>query len=226
MYVIADAIAYTMFALRGIYMNINFEEEIKKNNRKKIVKECLIWLIEIIVVILAAFLIVNVCFRRTSTIGSAMEPTLYNGEEVILNTKAYLIFSPGREDVIAFYDKEDVDSDGEEPLLTFRRVIGLPGEKVQIAEGKIWIDGKELTEKYTYLPIAATGIAEQEITLEEDEYFVLCDSRGDTNDSRNAAFGNIKRSQIVGKVSFKYKPFSRVTGPDSKAYETEKPKEK
>lgn len=226
MYVIADAIAYTMFALRGIYMNLNFEEEIKKNNRKRIIKECLIWLIEIIAVIVAAYLIINVCFRRTSTIGSAMEPTLYNGEEVILNTKAYMIFSPGREDVVAFYDKEDADSDGEEPLLTFRRVIGLPGEKVQITEGKVLINGKELKEKYTYLPMDAAGIAEQEITLGEDEYFVLCDSRIDTNDSRNAAFGNIKSSQIVGRVSFKYKPFSRVTGPDSKAYETEKPKEK
>ena len=90
----------------------------------------------------------------------------------------------------------------------------------------IIINGKELKEKYTYLPISATGIAEQEITLGEDEYFVLCDSRADTNDSRNAAFGNVKKSQILGKVSFKYKPFSRVTGPDSKAYETEKPKEK
>lgn len=207
-------------------MNLNFEEEIKKNNRKRIIKECLIWLLEIAVVIVAAYLIVNVCFRRTSTIGSAMEPTLYNGEEVILNTKAYMFFSPGREDVIAFYDKENTDSDGEEPLLTFRRVIGLPGEKVQITEGKIRIDGKELKEKYMYLPITAAGIAEQEISLEEDEYFVLCDSRVDTNDSRNASFGNVRRSQIVGKVSFKYKPFSRVTGPDSKAYETEKPKEK
>ncbi len=204
-------------------MNLNFEEEIKKDKRKKIIKECIIWLVEIIIVILLAYFLIHFCFKKTSTIGSTMEPTLYNGEEVFINTKAYMIFSPDREDVIAFYDKEGADDEGEEPLITFRRVVGLPGEKVQIVDGKIWINGKEWTEKYTYRPITAAGIAEQEIILGEDEYFVLCDSRIDLDDSRNASFGNVKESQIIGKVSYKFEPFSRVTGPDSKAYETEKP---
>lgn len=206
-------------------MNLNFEEEIKKEKRKKRIRECIIWLVEIMIVVLLAWFLVHFCFKKTSTIGSVMEPTLYNGEEVIINTKAYMIFSPDREDIIAFYDKEGADDEGEEPLITFRRIIGLPGEKIQITDGKILINGEEWAEKYTYLPITAAGIAEQEITLGEDEYFVLCDSRIDLDDSRNASFGNVKKSQIIGKVSFKFEPFSRVTGPDSKAYETEKPQE-
>lgn len=204
-------------------MNLNFEEEIKKNKRKKILKECLIWLAEIIIVILAAYLLVHFCARRVSTIGSAMEPTLYSGEDVFLNTKAYMIFSPDREDIIAFYDKEKSADDTEEPLITFRRVIGLPGEKVQIVDGKILIDGKVFSEKYSYPAMTTAGIAEQEITVGEDEYFVLCDSRIDSDDSRNASFGNIKKSQILGKVLFKCKPFSRVTGPQASPGETEKP---
>lgn len=206
-------------------MNLNFEEEIKKDKRRKIVKECIIWLVEIVVVVLLAYFLIHFCFKKTSTIGSVMEPTLYNGEEVFVNTKAYMFFSPDREDVIAFYDQERDGEDSEEPLIIFRRVIGLPGEKVQILDGKILIDGKEWKEKYTYRPITAAGIAKQEITLGEDEYFVLCDSRIDSDDSRNASFGNVRKSQIIGKVSFKFEPFSRVTGPDSKAYETEKPQE-
>lgn len=206
-------------------MNLNFEEEIKKNKRKKIIKECIIWLVEIIIVILLAYFVIHFCFKRTSTIGSAMEPTLYNGEEVFINTKAYRIFSPDREDVIAFYEAEDTEVEEEEPLLTFRRIVGMPGEKIQIKDGKILINGEELKEKYTYRQMLTEGIAEQEITLGEDEYFVLCDSRLDSDDSRNASFGNVKRSQILGKVSFRYEPFSRVTGPDSKAYETEKPQQ-
>lgn len=206
-------------------MNLNFEEEIKKEKRKKRIRECIIWLVEIMIVVLLAWFLVHFCFKKTSTIGSVMEPTLYNGEEVIINTKAYMIFSPDREDIIAFYDKEGADDEGEEPLITFRRIIGLPGEKIQITDGKILINGEEWAEKYTYLPITAAGIAEQEITLGEDEYFVLCDSRIDLDDSRNVSFGNVKKSQIIGKVSFKFEPFSRVTGPDSKAYETEKPQE-
>mgnify|MGYP004714444505 CR=1 FL=1 len=206
-------------------MNLNFEEEIKKKKRKKILKECIIWLVEIIIVVVLAYLLVHFCIKRTSTIGSAMEPTLYNGEDVFINTKAYLVFSPDREDVIAFYDKEEADDDGEEPLIAFRRVIGLPGETVQITDGKILINGDVLQEKYKYRAMTSAGIAEQEIKLGEDEYFVLCDSRIDSDDSRNSSFGNVKKSQIIGKVSFKLKPFSRVTGPDSEPSETEKPKE-
>lgn len=204
-------------------MNLNFEEEIRRKKRKKLLKECAIWLVQIIVVIGIAYLLIYFCIQKTSTIGSAMEPTLYNGEEVYINTKAYMVFSPDREDIIAFYDKNSREEDGEEPLLTFRRVIGLPGETVQITDGKIRIDGKELKETYEYRPMAAEGIAEDGIKLGEDEYFVLCDSRIDSDDSRNTSFGNVKRSQIIGKVSFKADPFSVVRGPDSKAYETEKP---
>lgn len=204
-------------------MNLNFEEEIKKAKRIKIIKECIAWLVEILLVVAAAYLLIHFCVKRTSTVGAAMEPTLYNGEEVFINTKAYLFFSPNREDIVAFYDKENAIIDGEEPLITFRRVIGLPGETVQIVDGKIFIDGKELKEKYNYKPMLTAGIAEQEIKLGEDEYFVLCDSRVDSDDSRNASFGNIKKAQIIGKISFKYEPFSRVTGPDAKALETEQP---
>lgn len=195
-------------------MNLNFEEEIRKNKRKKVLKECIIWLLEIVFVIFLAYLVIQFCIRRTSTIGSTMEPTLYNGEEVLINTKAYLVRSPKREDVVAFYDRERDDDGVEEPLIVFRRIIGLPGETVQIVDGKIYIDGNELHETYAYAPMMTAGIAEQEIKLESDEYFVLCDSRMDSDDSRNASFGNVKKEQIIGKVSFTYNPFSVVSGPD------------
>lgn len=202
-------------------MNLNFEQEAKLKKRKMILRESLIWLVEIILVILLAYAIIHICFKRTSTVGSVMEPTLYNGEEVIINTKAYLLFSPDREDIIAFYDKEDRD----DSLILFRRVIGLPGEKIRIEDGKIRINGEEWKEKYPYAEMTTSGIAEEEITLGEDEYFVLCDSRIDSDDSRNAEFGNVKKSQIIGKVSYKFKPFSVVTGPENKPSQTKQPKE-
>ncbi len=197
-------------------MNLNFEEEIRKNKRRKLAKEAILWILEIIAVISLAYLLVHFCLRRTSAIGSVMEPTLYNGQEVFINTKAYLFFAVDREDVIACYDKKEESADDDESLIIFRRVIGLPGEKVQIADGKILINGKELKESYEYNPMATAGIAEQEITLGEDEYFVLCDSRYDSDDSRNASFGNVKKDQIIGKAAFKLKPFSAVSGPNKK----------
>ena len=196
-------------------MNLNFDEEIKKQKRKKLIKTSLIWLIEIVVVIAAAYFLVHFCYRRTSTIGSAMEPTLYNGQEVFINTKAYLLASPKREAVIAFYEKEKQEGE-EEPLISIRRVIGLPGEKIQISDGKIRINGEEYQSKYTYSAMTTGGIADKEQTLGDDEYFVLCDSRANTDDSRNSAFGMVKKSQIIGKVSFRLKPFSRVTRPEQK----------
>ncbi len=204
-------------------MNLNFEEEVKREKRIKIIKECIIWIVEIAIVIAIAYFVIHFCFMRTTPIGSNMEPTLYNGEEVFVNKKAYMLSSPDREDVVAFYDREIQTEEGEEPLLAFRRVIGLPGETVQIVDGKILIDKKEWTSKYTFDPIVTAGIAEQEITLGEDEYFVLCDARADSDDSRNVAFGNVTREQIIGKVSFRQKPFARVKGPVETAKETEKP---
>lgn len=204
-------------------MNLNFEEEIRKNKRRKLIKEAILWILEIILVIGLAYLLVHFCLRRTSTIGSVMEPTLYNGQEVFINTKSYLFFAVHREDVIAFYDKKEESVDNEESLVIFRRVIGLPGETVQITDGKIFIDGKELKESYEYNPMTTAGIAEQEIRLGEDEYFVLCDSRYDSDDSRNASFGNVKKEQIIGKAVFTLKPFSSVSGPGKKEEPTASP---
>ncbi len=228
------AVAYTMFRIRdilglgyfetGLRMRVKFEEEIKKEKRKKIIKECIIWLVEILAVIGIAYFVIHVCFAKICTIGSSMEPTLFNGEDVFLNTKAYMIFSPKREDVVAFYDREVIAEEGEEPLIRFRRVIGLPGERIQIVENKILINGEEWVSEHEYEPMLTAGVAEQEIKLGKDEYFVLCDARVDADDSRNASFGNIKREEIIGKVSFRYKPFSRVTGPKVNPKETEAPK--
>lgn len=206
-------------------MNLNFDEEIKREKRIKWIRECIIWLIEIAVVIAIAYFVIHFCFIRTSTIGSHMEPTLYNGEEVFVNKKAYLFCKPDREDVIAFYDKETPTEEGESPLLAFRRVIALPGETIQITDGKILINHKEWKSKYDFETIVSAGVAEMEITLGEDEFFVLCDTRTDSEDSRNASFGNVSKAQIIGKVSFRSKPFSRVKGPgESEATETENPK--
>ena len=210
-------------------MNLNFDEEIKKQKRKKLIKTSLIWMIEIIIVIAVAYFVIHFCYRRTNTIGSTMEPTLYNGQEVFINTKAYVLTSPKREAVIAFYEKEKQEGE-EEPLISIRRVIGLPGETVSIREdGSITVDGQVLDESYVVYPQMGEemefevpqGIAEQEQTLSEDEYFVLCDSRSNTDDSRNSAFGMVKKSQIIGKVSFRLKPFSRVTKPEQKTTQTQ-----
>lgn len=197
-------------------MNLRFEEEMKRERRRKMLRELLWFLLAAVIVVLFAWLIVQFALKKVNVIGSAMETTLYNGEDVIVNKTSYLVFSPGRESVIAFYPEIEEDSDVvlDDSSVMIRRVVGLPGEKIQIVDGKIFINGEELKEKYNFGSMASAGIANSEIQLEEDEYFVLSDNRNDMDDSRNDAFTKVKKKNIIGKVILKFNPFSLIGGPE------------
>lgn len=197
-------------------MNLRFEEEMKRERRRKMLRELLWFLLAAVIVVLFAWLIVQFALKKVNVIGSAMETTLYNGEDVIVNKTSYLVFSPGRESVIAFYPEIEEDSDVvlDDSSVMIRRVVGLPGEKIQIVDGKIFINGEELKEKYNFGSMASAGIANSEIQLGEDEYFVLSDNRNDMDDSRNDAFTKVKKKNIIGRVILKFNPFSLIGGPE------------
>lgn len=197
-------------------MRIRFEEEMKKERRRKIVKELVIFLLLAVVVVFLAWIIIHYAMKKVSVIGSAMETTLYNGEDVIVNKTSYVIFSPKREQIIAFYpesDDENEVSESDSDIL-IRRVIGLPGEKVSIRDGKVYIDGQECKEKYDFPLMKSGGSASEEVTLGEDEYFVLSDNRNDMDDSRNPSFTKVKEENIIGKVLLRFSPFSLLGGPE------------
>lgn len=205
-------------------MNLRFEEEQKRERRIKIIKESIRFLIEVVVVIFIAWLIVTFALKKVSVIGSSMETTLYNGEDVIVNKSSYLLFSPRREQIVAFYPEpeegEDI-RDMDDTVIRIRRIVGLPGEKIVIRDGKIYINGQELEEKYPFEAMNSAGRAVSEIQLEDDEYFVLSDNRNDMDDSRNTSFTRIRRQNIIGKVILRLNPFSLLGGPE-KSVETEK----
>lgn len=196
-------------------MNLKFEEDRKKERRIQIVKESVRFVIEVAVVIVIAWLIVEFALKKVSVIGSAMETTLYNGEDVMVNKTAYAILSPGRSSIIAFYPEQKEDEQGmlDDSSILIRRVVGLPGEKIQIKEGKIYINGEVLEEKYEFPDLLSAGRAGNEITLGEDEYFVLSDNRSDMDDSRNTAFTKVRKENIIGKVILRLNPFSLIGGP-------------
>ena len=115
---------------------------------------------------------------------------------------SYRFHDPERFDIIVFrylYKKN---------TFYIKRVIGLPGETVQIADGVIYINGEPLEEDYGLEEITNPGRALEPITLGEDEYFVLGDNRNGSSDSRMTDVGNITRKQIVGKASLIIWPFS------------------
>lgn len=199
-------------------MNLKFEEDRKRERRIQILKESIRFIIEIIAVIFIAWLIVEFALKKVSVIGSAMETTLYNGEDVMVNKTAYMLMSPKRNAIIAFYpeQKEDEQSILDDSSILIRRVIGLPGEKIVIRDGSIYINGEKIEESYEFQKMLSAGRAGSEITLAEDEYFVLSDNRSDMDDSRNTAFTKVKKENIIGKVILRLNPFSLIGGPEQK----------
>lgn len=159
-------------------------------------KEIFSYIFLMFMVSFLALVIVLMFGMRTSVIGVSMEPTLCNSQEVFINKISYLLFSPGRGDVIVFRPNGN-----ENAHYYVKRVIGLPGETVQIKGGQIYIDGEKL-EDYTFDKIENEGLAETPYLLGEDEYFVLGDNRNNSEDSRSGNIGAVHRDYIVGRAWF------------------------
>lgn len=199
-------------------MKYNFEEEHKKEQRKKIILGITKWVIEIGAVVFIAFLLVHFGLMRYTIVDSSMDNSIKNNQDIVINKGAYLLFSPKRFDVIAFTRTDDVQLI-DEPIILVRRVIGLPGEKVQIKNGCVYINNEKLEEKYEMEVMNSGGLSEAEITLGEDEYFVLGDNRNDSEDSRFRSFGNVKKANITGEVIFKLDSFGLIGGPKAEKEE-------
>jgi signal peptidase I len=126
-----------------------------------------------------------------------MQPALKNGDVVLVNRVIYNAVKPDRGEVIVFKPQ------GNENVHYYvKRVVGLPGETVEIKENSIYIDGKKLEEDYVTTEITDAGLAAQAVTLADDEYFVLGDDRKNSEDSRHADIGIVKRRYIYGKAWF------------------------
>lgn len=132
-----------------------------------------------------------------SNAGDSMRPELKNGDVVLVNRLVYNAMTPKRGDIIAFKP-----NGRENAHYYIKRIVGLPGETVQIKDGKVYINGKEQKKDIFVSEIEKPGVAQDEITLGENEYFVLGDQASSSDDSRMADIGNVKRSEIYGKIWF------------------------
>ena len=172
---------------------------------KKIIKEIITWLLLIVLTITASYFITTNVFVKTAVAGVSMEPTLMEGQVVIVNKIEYYLKSPKRNDVIVYKQ-----SNREHSYYEIKRVIGLPGETVKIKNGTIYINDEVLKEKVKTETIENAGLAEEGIKLDDNEYFVLGDNRNDSEDSRFASVGNVLKNEILGKAVATEKPFTLV----------------
>ena len=167
----------------------------------KLLKTIGLWIFKIGVVCLLAFVSVWYFGQQVSTVGDSMKPLLRNGDVVLVNRIIYNATTPKRGDIIVFKPKGN-----ENDHYYTKRIIGLPGESVEIMENRIYINGKKLEEEYKTTDIDDVGIVDEKIQLAGDEFFVLGDNRANSEDSRTADVGNVKREYIYGKAWFVISP--------------------
>lgn len=178
----------------------------KKTRMGKKTRYIFSWFLQTILALVLAAFVAYGFFGTVIMQENSMEPTIHANDHVRVNRIAYLTGTPEREDVIAFYK-----SDSRTGSIQIKRVIGLPGDKVQIKDGVILINGEIYEESEQYTKMNNAGLAADEITLKKGEYFVLGDNRNNSEDSRFIDMGNIKEENIIGKVWVLTSPWSRFT---------------
>jgi signal peptidase I len=161
-----------------------------------------VWFKETVQVVVPALLLALVVHlflaQATVVYGQSMEPNLYPYQRLIIDKVSYLVRSPIRNDIVVL----DLPSMNE---MLVKRIVGMPGETVEIREGIVIIDGQPLPEPFPH------DLSYQNMTslrLGPLQYFVLGDNRDNSNDSR--AFGPVDRQYIVGRVWMRYWPLDQL----------------
>ena len=171
----------------------------------RIMRELLNTAIYLLCVLGAVWLVITFVGQRTEVEGASMENTLHNGDNLIVDKLSYRFHDPERFDIIVF------PFQFQDNTYYIKRIIGLPGETVQIMDdGSIYINGEKLEENYGMEVIKpeTIGRAAEPIELGDDEYFVMGDNRNNSSDSRTDKVGNIKRENIIGKAWLRIWPVS------------------
>ena len=164
---------------------------------KEIVKEIISTVLYLLAVVCVVYLLIVYVGQRTIVEGESMVPTLHDQDNLIVDKLTYRFRDPERFDIIVF------PFEYAENVYYIKRIIGLPGETVQIdKEGRIYINGEILEESYgrEVIQPESIGLAGEAILLGKDEYFVLGDNRNNSKDSRVPEVGNIDREDIIGRA--------------------------
>lgn len=179
----------------------------RKEQRKKNVKEIISTILYLAVLCAAVYFILHYVGQRTVVRGDSMDTTLSDGQNLIMDKLSYHFRDPERYDIVIFPGPEEY---GEHPYY-IKRVIGLPGETVQIKNGKVYINGKKLKSDIYGITdyIEEPGIAEEPLKLGNDEYFCMGDNRPVSYDSRYEEVGPVQRKEIIGKVWIRIWPLTK-----------------
>lgn len=170
-----------------------------------LVKEIALYAMQVLIVIGLAFLFVYYFGMRTRVIGNSMSPQYNDGEWLLTNKFAYIFSEPKQNDIVIF-----LPNGNEKSHYYVKRVVATPGDTVRITNGILYVNGQIFEEEIQTELMDYAGLVENEIKLEKDEYFVLGDNRNNSEDSRYANIGLVKKEYIVGKAWFLLFPLKKM----------------
>ncbi len=170
----------------------------KKKMNMAIVKEIFSWITGIVMALFLAAVLNYFFGLRIGMVGVSMEPELVNGQFVMVDRFLYSLSKPHEGDVVVF-----LPNGNENSHYYMKRVVAGPGDKVQIIEGVLYVNGEESPWVKEY--ILEAGIAENEVLLKFGEFFCIGDNPNNSEDSRSANIGPVGEEDIVGKAWFKLK---------------------
>lgn len=176
----------------------------KKRINLSALQGVMLWVGEVILAFLIGCMVVWFFGYALSNVGESMEPTLKSGDRVLINRLVYQVKSPSYGDLIVFKPNGNQNAH-----YYIKRVVGKPGDTVAIQSGRVFVNGELLNETVLTDSMQDAGLAEEGVKLGEDEYFVLGDNRNNSEDSRSANIGNVKKEDILGKAWFVVTPGNR-----------------
>lgn len=168
----------------------------RKKISSEVINEVLQWSIGIVTSIVLAGMLVFLVGMTTSVIGVSMSPELSNGQKILINRFIYRISKPKTGDVVVF-----LPNGNENAHYYVKRVVAVPGDTVEIKDGRLYVNSGIVSENYD--KIADAGIVDTPIELQSDEYFLVGDNINNSEDSRSANIGPVLKDYIIGKAWFK-----------------------
>ncbi len=182
------------------------EYPVKKKTPVRVILGFLITIGMVAVILIVLFPVYSAMVKAET---GAMSPSIAIGETVGVNHVAYLLLPPKRGDIIEFkISKNTLDPSIHSESSYIRRIVGMPGETIQITEGVVYINGVPLQENYCSGEMTYGGTATTAFTLSSDEYFVMADNRSNNFDSRDSTVGPVSGQDIIGKVWVRLLPIS------------------
>ncbi|NLU36724.1 MAG: signal peptidase I [Clostridiales bacterium] len=184
---------------KGSMSSVKISENIKQSGT---LREIWDWAQTIIIAVIIALLIRSFLFEIILVDGNSMAPTLFDRDRVFVNKIIYLLEEPSHGDIVIFKTPEDNKSN------YVKRLIGLPGDRIKIENGIVYLNGDPLHEPYVEVPAINDYM---EVTVPEGAFFALGDNRNDSKDSRDFRIGFISMKNLVGKAVWRIWPLSNIS---------------